>query len=149
MFKWTMVLAAFVAASIVGACADKSAKISATYVSPIKYSSFTCLQMEQEYGRILQESQMMNKQQDDIAGNDSVAMGVGLILFWPALFFIDSDDKKEEVGRLKGELRALDQSTIQKNCTVLAQTIASDKEAAAKATEEKRKAQQKINEGIN
>ena len=76
-------------------------------------------------------------------------MGVALVLFWPALFFIDSDDKKEEVGRFKGELRALDQASIQKNCTVLAQAITKDKAAAAKVAEEKRRAEQKGSEDLD
>ncbi len=79
---------------------------------------------------------MTNKEQNDIATNDAVAMGVGLILFWPALFFIDSDDRAEEVGRLKGEVKALEQASIQKDCTTLAKTMVEDKAAFAKAKEE-------------
>ena len=46
---------------------------------------------------------------DDIASNDSVAMGVGLALIWPVLIFIESDDHKEEVGCLKSEINAIEQ----------------------------------------
>ena len=76
--------------------------------------------------------------QDKTASNDSVAMGVGLVLFWPALFFIDSSDQKVEVARLKGEFDALEQAAIQKKCDVAneieeARRIEADRQAAKKA----------------
>ncbi len=92
---------------------------------------------------------MVNKAQDDIAGNDSVAMGVGLVLFWPALFLIDSDDKKEEVSRLKGEVKAIDQSAIQKNCSTLRTQIIDDKKAAAEAAKKAKEATKNSDDSNN
>lgn len=44
-------------------------------------------------------------------------MTVGLILFWPALFFIDGDTPQaQEYARLKAEFDALEQAAIQKEC---------------------------------
>jgi len=54
--------------------------------------------------------------QDKEASNDAVAMGVGMVLFWPALFFLAGDDKEQELAQLKGEHQALQQSAIQKEC---------------------------------
>jgi hypothetical protein len=127
-------------------CASQSADISASYVSPIKYNSYSCSQMEQEYARLISRSDSVNKRQNDIAGNDAVAMGVGLVLFWPALFFIDNDDHREEVARLKGELESVEDASVQKNCSSLANQIAVDRKRAAelekKRKEELRKIQQ-------
>jgi len=51
------------------------------------------------------------------ATGDAVAMGVGLVLFWPALFFIRGGAATEsEVARLKGEMEAIEKVSIQKNC---------------------------------
>ncbi len=45
-------------------------------------------------------------------------MGVGLILFWPALFGLAATkDRKEELGRLKGEYEAIDHNIRGKQCT--------------------------------
>jgi len=52
------------------------------------------------------------------ANKDAVAMGVGLVLFWPALFFLMGDDKKDELGRLKGEYDALESAAIRNECDV-------------------------------
>ena len=99
-------------------CADKSAKISANYVSPLIYSNYDCEDLQQEYARLIRKSKKVNKQQDDIASNDATATGVGLFLFWPALFFIDNDELREEVVQLKGEAEALEQASIQKKCSI-------------------------------
>ncbi len=108
-------------------CADKSAEISATYVSPLAYKSYDCDQLEQEYLRLQRRGTEIMKQQDDTASDDSVAMGVGLVLFWPALFFIDNDDVREEVARIKGELEAVEQASIQKKCLTLSNEISKSK----------------------
>ena len=108
-------------------CADKSSEISATYVSPLAYKSYDCDQLEQEYSRLQRRGKEIMKQQDDTAADDGVAMGVGLVLFWPALFFIDSDDVREEVARIKGELEAVEQASIQKKCLTLSNEIQKSK----------------------
>ena len=56
---------------------------------------------------------------DENKENDQMITGAGLILFWPALFFIGGTKEQEaEYARLKGEYEALDKVAIQKNCLV-------------------------------
>lgn len=117
----------------IAGCADSSKNISASYVSPLKYRTYTCDQLTEEYARVLEESRFINKSQDDTAGNDAVAMGVGLVLFWPALFFIDSSDQKEEVARLKGEIQAVEKAAIRADCKSLAEEMRDARKAAREA----------------
>lgn len=117
---------------VVSGCAQKSENIQATYVSPMQYQSYSCKQLEMEISRVSRRVSEVTGQQDSQASKDSVAMGVGLVLFWPALFFLIGDDKKEELARLKGEYEALEQSAIQKNCSV-ASSIKQQRENAAEA----------------
>lgn len=57
--------------------------------------------------------------QDKKASNDAAAATVGAILFWPALFLIKGDSETSaEVSRLKGEMEALEQASIKKNCGI-------------------------------
>jgi len=135
------VLAASLLIAVSG-CASKSDNIDAIQVSPLKFEPYNCDQLGQEYARLLQVSQTTNRKQDDIATNDSVAMGVGLVLFWPALFFIDTNDQREQVAQLKGELTALEQVSIKKSCTNLSTMIVTDRAAAIQAAEEKKKRDQ-------
>jgi hypothetical protein len=43
-------------------------------------------------------------------------MGVGLVLLWPALFFLAGDDQKKQLASLKGEYEALHQAAIRQDC---------------------------------
>ena len=75
--------------------------------------------------------------QDSEASGDAVAMGVGLVLFWPALFFLaDGGDRAGELARLKGESEALEQAAVGKNCTDLLAQLELEREAAKKRAEE-------------
>jgi hypothetical protein len=54
---------------------------------------------------------------DDNAEKDEAVTAAGIILFWPALFFLGGTKEEEaEFGRLKGEFNALEKVSIQKNC---------------------------------
>lgn len=85
--------------------------------------------------------------QQSEASGDAVALGVGLVLFWPALFFMIGDDKEEELARLKGEYEALETAAIEKECN-----IAQEIEQARKlreAQEAKKEEQEKTLKGHN
>ena len=45
-------------------------------------------------------------------------MAVGMLLFWPALFFLEGGDSPEaaEYSRLKGEVEALNEASMLKKC---------------------------------
>jgi hypothetical protein len=104
-------------AALVSACATSPNNISAQYVSPLQYANYSCDQLIQETRRIGDRVSQVTGQQQKKANDDALAMGVGLVLFWPALFFLaGGNDKKEELGRLKGEYDAIQQAAIQKNC---------------------------------
>jgi hypothetical protein len=60
--------------------------------------------------------------QQKYADNDPVVMGVGLVLLWPALFFLAGDDQKQELASLKGEYEALHQAAIRQDCGFAAST---------------------------
>lgn len=55
---------------------------------------------------------------DEKAGNDAAQMGIGLVLFWPALFFLEGGDGPEaaEYARLRGEVDAMHRAGVAKEC---------------------------------
>ena len=61
---------------------------------------------------------------DKDASNDAAQMGIGLILFWPALLFLEGGDgvQAAQYSQLKGEFEALEQVAIQKSCSIKVQT---------------------------
>ncbi|MFZ4687212.1 MAG: hypothetical protein ACOYMK_16590 [Hyphomonadaceae bacterium] len=98
-------------------CASSPKSISPLYVSPMVYQGYSCEQISMELQRIGTRVSDVTGQQQRAANNDAIAMGVGLVIFWPALFFLASDnDKREELSRLRGEYDALQQAGTMKNC---------------------------------
>lgn len=105
------------AAAPLAGCASSSKEISAAYVSPIMYQGYSCQQLAGEMQRISARVQQVSGTVDGRANNDAAMMGIGLILFWPSLFFIKGDGPEaQELARLKGEYDAVNQAAIRQNC---------------------------------
>ena len=102
---------------LVSACASHTHEIPATYISPLQYQDYSCKQISAELQRVSSRAQQVANDVNRNADGDTAAMAAGLILFWPALFFIDGDSPQaQEYGRLKGEYDALEQAGIKKSC---------------------------------
>ena len=104
--------------TLLTACATDPDKMQAAYVSPIEYQDYTCDQIAMEMRYVSQRATELYGELDKEAGNDSAQMAVGLILFWPALFFLEGGDdaRAAEYSRLKGQRDALEHAAIQKQC---------------------------------
>jgi hypothetical protein len=115
----TTLLAAAAFTSLLSGCASKSSNIPATYVSPNEYGSYTCNSLEMELTDISRRVASITGQVDDEASGDSWQMGVGLVLFWPALFFLEGGDGnlQAEYALLKGKYEAVNTQYARKNCT--------------------------------
>ena len=102
-------------------CASKSSEISASYISPIMYQNHTCPQLAQEaQGVSARAAKPCRAAQDAKRTNDQIATGVAIVIFWPAAFFVGGDGPVA-AGRslqLKGQMTAIEQASIQKNCTI-------------------------------
>lgn len=65
--------------------------------------------------------------QSSKATSDAVAMTVGMVVFWPALFFLKGDGTTAaEVSRLKGEMDAIEQASVRKKCGIQFQKTSSE-----------------------
>lgn len=124
-------------------CASSPDEISASYVSPAQYHGYNCNQIRMEMQRVSRHVNQIAGHQQDEADGDAAAMGVGLILFWPALFFMIGDDKEEELARLKGEYEALEIAAIDKECNV-ADEIQQAREMREKRQELRKEAQEEF-----
>ncbi len=112
-------VAALVSLSVLSACATAPDRIQASYVSPMQYSGYDCDQIRQELMRVSGRVREVAGAQKRQSNSDAIAMGVGLVVFWPALFFLaGGSDRKEELARLKGDYDALEQVAILKKCPV-------------------------------
>ncbi len=104
---------------LVAACASKSADIAPSYVSPVQYQNYSCSQLAQEGQRVSEAAARVSGQQDKKRGSDQVLTGVAVVVFWPALFALEGDGQTAaELGRLKGEMEAIEKASNQKNCGI-------------------------------
>lgn len=102
-----------------GACASSSKDISATYVSPVAYQSYTCPQLGQEAQALSSRAAVVSGAQDDKRTKDSLATTAAVVIFWPAAFFVGGDGPTAaELADLKGRMVAVEQASIQRNCGI-------------------------------
>jgi hypothetical protein len=115
MYKKVCVAVAISAA--VSACAKSADQIEAAYVSPLQYEQYDCRQLGEEIQRVSARAAELTGSQNQKATGDAVAMTVGLVVFWPALFFIKGNDQQAgELARVRGEMQAIEKESIRKNC---------------------------------
>ena len=130
---------------IVTGCATSPNEMTASYVSPLIYQSYDCQQLVMESDRVSRRVQSMHAKLDEKESDDSAKMAVGLILFWPALFFLDGDeDGAIEYKRLMGESEAIHQAAVAKKCDLKLLVPPMPKEV--KKTEEEKLADKKTKE---
>ncbi len=113
-------LALFLSSVIaISGCATASKDVSSSYVSPLQYQTYDCGQLTAESLRIQTRVVELGGRLDQAASNDKALVGVGMILFWPALFALGGTKAQEaEFGRLKGESEAVQKTVIEKRCGV-------------------------------
>lgn len=113
-------MATIVAAGMLCACSTASKDISAAYVSPLQFQNLDCDQLSAEVLRIQARINQIGGRLDQAAANDKTITGVGIILFWPALFALGGTKQQEaDYARLKGEYDAIQQAAIMKKCSAL------------------------------
>lgn len=114
-------------ALLLSACATASRDIATSSVSPLQYQPYDYQQLAAEAQRVQVRVAELGGRLDQAASNDKALVGVGMIIFWPALFALGGTKQQEaEYGRLRGEYDAIQQVSVQKKCGM-------DTPAAAKA----------------
>ena len=113
--KITTVLVA--ASLVLGGCATASKDVATQSISPLQYQAYDCDQITAETLRVQNRVSQLGGRLDTAAANDKAITGIGIVLFWPALFALGGTKEQEaEYGRLKGESDALEQAGIYKKC---------------------------------
>lgn len=109
----------FIILLIFGGCATKPEEIRATSISPLKYRNYDCDQIIDEMDYVSTSSKELFESLKKRHDNDSIKMGVGLVLFWPTLFFLSGDNEVENIqyANLKGEYEALRKAINMKKCS--------------------------------
>lgn len=105
------------ALAALAACASQPEAVQAIYVSPTTYAGYSCKQIVAERNRVVQKVNELTLAQGKKADNDALAMGVGMVLFWPALFALGAGtDLEPQLASIKGSYDALTAAGTQKGC---------------------------------
>ena len=99
--------------------------VQTAYVSPLQYKNYDCDQLSMEAERVSARTIALYGSLKDTADTDEIQMGIGLILLWPVLFFLEGGDdpRATEYSRLKGERDAVEKVSVQKKCGIQFQTF--------------------------
>lgn len=117
--KRKQLLAFSLFATLLAGCSTASKDIVPAYVSPAQYSNYDCDQTRAEMVRVSTRVGELTGKLDKNRENDNITTTAGVVLFWPALFFVGGTKEQEaEYARLKGEYNALEQVSIQKKCNL-------------------------------
>lgn len=107
------------AAALTVGCASRSEDVSAAYVSPIMYNSYSCGELGMEAQRVSAAAAGASGAQDSQRTKDAVVTTAAVVIFWPAAFFVGGDNAKTaELASLKGQMQAIEQASIQKKCGI-------------------------------
>lgn len=100
-------------------CASSADDIGASYVSPVAYENYSCQQLAREAQAVSTRAAQAAGVQNKAHTTDAVVTTVGLVVFWPSLFFLKGDGQQTaELANLKGQMNAIEQASIQKNCGI-------------------------------
>ncbi|TGY87332.1 hypothetical protein E5163_14790 [Marinicauda algicola] len=129
-------VAACAAAVAVAGCAQNAHQIAPSYVSANEYRGWTCEEYEVESARIRAAVLDVARRQDSAASTDTIAMSVGLFLFWPALFALaGTGDHANELGELRGRENAVFMAAAEAGCDFAAKPAVAKPTDASEASE--------------
>lgn len=105
-------------------CATYPSMVDARPVSTAQYQTWNCSNLMAEQRRLGYDLQRVSNLQRQNANADAALLTVGLLVFWPALFgMAATNDRSEELARLKGQSDAIDSVLREGACRDVAPPI--------------------------
>jgi len=103
---------------LMSGCATNQNSDFRPYISPLKYANDDCHSLAEKAEVIDAEIRKLYPSAGPRVGQNTVAVGVGLFVFWPALFLIADTDGASSLAltQLKGEVNAISNAAAQNNC---------------------------------
>ena len=86
----------------------------------MKYKDYDCEMIALETASVEQRTNHLYHSLKTEANKDAGQMAIGMVLFWPALFFLEGGDGPQaaEFAQLKGEYNALEEVATIKKCSI-------------------------------
>lgn len=103
--------------ALVAGCATRAVDVQPLPASPAEFLTWDCPRIDEERDKVQQRAADVAWAVDERAGNNILALGMGVTVFWPAMLAMRPDGLEHaELARLKGRFEALDTAARDKGC---------------------------------
>jgi hypothetical protein len=101
-------LAAWAVALALAGCATRAVDVAPAPANPADFAAWDCTRIADEQDDVQQRAADVAYAVDERAGNNIMALGVGLAVFWPAILAMrPAGPEAQDLARLKGRFEAL------------------------------------------
>jgi hypothetical protein len=112
-------------------CATRSGDVAPAPTDPARYSGWGCEQIYDESDRVQLRAADVAYAVDARVGNNMIALGLGVAVFWPALLAMRPDGMEaQELATLKGSFEALRTAAQQHACAPPSDAMSAARAAA-------------------
>ena len=131
MMRAPSILACCALAAVLAGCATRAVDVAPAPANPADFAAWGCARIDDEQDAVQQRAADVAYAVDERAGNNILALGVGVSVFWPALFAMrPAGLEAAELARLKGRFEALQTAARQKGCPPLGPDLSAMQAAA-------------------
>lgn len=110
-------LSACLTLALLSACATRSQDVRPEPADPADFAAWACERIDDELDRVQQRAADVAYAVDERVGNNILALGMGLTVFWPAILALRPDGlEAAELARLKGRYEALRVAAHRQDC---------------------------------
>jgi hypothetical protein len=103
--------------SVLCGCATRSVNVAPQVADPSEFATWTCERIDDESDRVQLRAADVAYAVDARVGNNMIALGLGVTVFWPALLAMRPDGiEAQELAALKGRFEALRTASQRRGC---------------------------------
>lgn len=118
-------------AVLLAGCATRAVDVQPLAANPADFAGWDCTRIDDETDAVQQRAADVAYSVDQRAGNNILALGVGVTVFWPAILAMRPDGlDAAELARLKGRFEALMAAARNKGCPPPAEDLPAARAAA-------------------
>jgi hypothetical protein len=111
-------------------CATRSGDVVPRKADPAEFASWNCERIDEESDRVQLRAADVAYAVDARVGNNMIALGLGVMVFWPALLAMRPDGMEaQELAALKGRFEALRSVALQRGCPPPSETMTAQRAA--------------------
>jgi hypothetical protein len=117
---------------LLGGCATRAVDVRPAPTNPAEFLAWSCARIDDEAEVVQKRASDLAYAVDERTGQNIVALGVGLAVFWPALVAIRPEGlEAADLSRLKGRYDALLVAAGHKRCPTMTGELPPDRAAVA------------------